>query len=46
MRVVMRELLLRLDLAPARPEAERGRVHHVTFAPSRDGEVVASERSE
>jgi cytochrome P450 len=46
MRVVMRELLRRLDLAPARPEAERGRVHHVTFAPSRDGEVVASERSE
>ncbi len=46
MRVVMRELLRRLDVAPARPEAERGRVHHVTFAPSRDGEVVASERSE
>jgi cytochrome P450 family 135 len=44
MRVVMREVLRRLDLAPGRPEAERGRVRHVTFCPARDGEVVASER--
>jgi cytochrome P450 family 135 len=46
MRVVMRELLRRLDLAPARPEPERGRVRHVTFCPARDGEVVASDRSD
>jgi cytochrome P450 family 135 len=46
MRVVMRELLRRLDLAPARPEPERGRVRHVTFCPARDGEVVATERSD
>jgi cytochrome P450 family 135 len=45
MRVVMRMLLRRLELAPARPEAERGRVRHVTFAPAREGEVVATERS-
>jgi cytochrome P450 len=44
MRVVMRELLRRLDLAPARPVPERGRVRHVTYCPARDGEVVASER--
>jgi cytochrome P450 len=45
MRVVIRELLRRLDLAPARPEPERGRVRHVTFAPAREGEVLATERS-
>jgi cytochrome P450 len=41
MRIVLRELLRRLELAPARPEPERGRVRHVTFAPARGGEVVA-----
>jgi cytochrome P450 len=45
MRVVMRELLRRLDLAPARAEAERGQVRHVTFCPARDGEVVARARA-
>jgi cytochrome P450 len=42
MRVIMRELLRRLEFRAARPEPERGRVRHVTFAPARDCEVVAS----
>jgi cytochrome P450 len=42
MQVVMREVLRRVALAPARPEPERGRVRHVTFAPSRGGEVIAT----
>ena len=41
MRVVMRELLRRLRFRAARPEPEPGRVHHVTFAPLRGGEVIA-----
>jgi cytochrome P450 len=41
MRVVLRELLRRLELFPAQPEPERGRVTHVTFVPARGGEVVA-----
>jgi cytochrome P450 len=39
MRVVLRELLRRLRLEAVRPEPERARVRHVTFAPARDCEV-------
>jgi cytochrome P450 family 135 len=44
MRVVMREVLRRVDLAAGRSEPERGRVRHVTFAPARGGEVIARAR--
>ncbi|MDX6697807.1 MAG: cytochrome family [Solirubrobacteraceae bacterium] len=41
MRVVLRELLRRLRFEPVRPEPERGRVRHVTFAPQHDCELRA-----
>jgi cytochrome P450 len=45
MRVVIRELLRRLDFVAPSPEPERGRVHHVTFAPVRGGQVLARDSS-
>ncbi|GAA1551959.1 cytochrome P450 [Actinomadura kijaniata] len=44
MRVVITEVLRRVDLVPARPEPERPRVKNVTLAPARSTRVVARPR--
>jgi cytochrome P450 len=42
--VVLRELLLRYDLRPDRPEPEKQKAHHVTLIPARGARVVVSRR--
>jgi cytochrome P450 len=44
MKVVLRELVLRLDLRAARPRGERRVRRAIIFAPERGGEIVASPR--
>lgn len=46
MSIVLRAILDRFDLAPARPEPERPELRAVTFVPSRGGEIVAEPRVE
>ena len=41
MRVVLREALARLELAPERPRDEATRVRHITMVPARGARVVA-----
>jgi cytochrome P450 len=45
MKVVLRELVSRLDLRAARPREERRVRRAIVFAPARGGEVVASPRA-
>jgi cytochrome P450 len=45
MRVVLGEILKRVDLAPTRARSERARMRHVTLAPHRGGTVVVAQRA-
>jgi cytochrome P450 family 135 len=45
MKVVLRELVARLDIRAARPEAERRVRRAIVFAPSRGGEIVVERRT-
>ena len=45
LRVVVREVLRRLDLTAADPKPEGQRLHHVTLVPSAGGRVIARKRS-
>ena len=45
MKVVLRELVSRLDLRAARPDQEARVRRAIVFAPARGGEVVAAPRS-
>jgi cytochrome P450 len=44
MKVVLRELVSRLDLRAARPQGERRVRRAIIFAPERGGEIVATRR--
>jgi cytochrome P450 len=44
MKTVLKTVLQRLNLSPARARPEKPRVHHVTQVPSRGGRVVATAR--
>jgi cytochrome P450 len=44
-KVVLRELVRRLDIRPARPRAERRVRRAIVFAPERGGELVAARRA-
>jgi cytochrome P450 family 135 len=44
-KVVLRELVRRLDIRPARPRAERRVRRAIVFAPERGGELVVSRRT-
>jgi cytochrome P450 len=45
MKVVLRELVARLDLRAARPEPERRIRRAIVFAPERGGEIVVERRA-
>lgn len=45
MRVVLAEILKRVDLAPTKARPERARMRHVTLAPHRGGAVVVAQRA-
>jgi cytochrome P450 family 135 len=45
MKVVLRELIARLDISPARDEPERRVRRAIVFAPSRGGEIVVRPRA-
>jgi cytochrome P450 family 135 len=44
MRVIIREVLRRVDLTPADPASERPRMKHVTFVPARGTRVLVRQR--